>query len=394
MAGFTNTEWAEITSTLEREPEAFGLPERRERSVVIGTFNMLKLGRDDDDAKRWDFLRLICERFDLLALQEVMDNLDGLRRLKRSLGPEYGVVVSDVTGVFPTDRGNTERLAFLFRWPRIRRDELASDITYDRSKVLQLLYENRDAFWDFFQCYDKRLAEAEANGGKRPSLTDRALPAFLTFIRQPHCASFSLLGPGDSIGPQFLAVNAHLLYGRGKQERRAEFDALLDWLILRASQRERLYHPNLLLLGDLNLEFQDAEIQRDAIDRRLRALNANELAEADMAKVNFPLLSKHPNQADFFRTNARLDQTYDQIALFADANSGLPTAQDNKTAGQQGPDGYDYGVFNFANLFAQAIHQASVAELSEAQQKALYRRGNADVSDHMPAWIRLPMPPG
>lgn len=394
MAGFTEAEWSDIMTLLQREPDAFGLPERRERSVVIGTFNMLKLGRDDDGAKRWAFLRLVCERFDLLALQEIMGNLAGLRRLKHSLGPEFGVVVSDVTGTFPTDPGNAERLAFVFRWQRIRRDELASDISYDRSKVLNLLYENRDAFWDFFQRYDARLAEAEANGSRRPSLTQQALPAFLTFIRQPHCASFTVLGPNDTIGPQFLAVNAHLLYGSSKRERKAEFDALLDWLILRAVQREQLYYRDLILLGDLNLEFREAGIQRAEIDRRLRALNSHELSEADVAKVNFPLLSQHPGQATFFQTNARLDQTYDQIAIFADTDSRLPTAQDNKTAGQQGPDGYDYGVFNFAELFAQAIHKAPFAQLSQAQQRDLYRRGNADVSDHIPAWIRLPMPPG
>lgn len=389
--GFSNVQWADIDALLEQEPDRFGLPESRKNSVVIGTFNTLKLGSDADDAKRWEFLRKICLRFDLLALQEIMDNLDGLQRLKRSLGEEYGLVVSDTTGTFPGDRGNTERLAFLFRWTRIQRNDLASDITYDRSKVINLLYENRKKFADWFDKFDQRVAEKLAAGKKPPSLSDYATPAFLTFIRQPHCAAFEIKGVSGSTGPQFLTVNAHLLYGKGKAERKREFDALLDWLILRAQQRERMYHKNILLLGDMNLEFNDSNRKREEIDARLRSLNGNELSDEQSAKVNFPLLTPHPHHGQI-RTNAREDQTYDQIAFFAAEDEDLPTVPDNAEAGQHGPDGYDYGVFSFTDLFAQVLHGRSFAELGKAQQDDIFSKSKADVSDHMPAWVRVPIP--
>lgn len=389
--GFDESQWAKINAALEKKPRNFLFPESRDNSLVIGTFNTLKLGSGADSAKRWSFLRKICLGYDLLGLQEIMDDLSGLERLKASLGDEYGLVVSDTTGTFPGDRGNTERLAFLFRWTRIKRDDLASDITYDRSKVLHLLYENRAKFDTWFDTFDERVKKAIAEGKDPPSLSDYSTPAFLTFIRQPHCAAFEVKGVNGAKGPQFLAVNAHLLYGKGKKERKREFDALLDWLIMRATQRERMYHKNILLLGDMNLEFDNAETKREDIDKRLRSLNRNELSDEQAAKVNFPLLTPHPKHRQL-RSNARQDQTYDQIAFFAAENENLPTVNDNVKAGKAGPDGYDYGVFNFVELFSETLHGKPFQELSEAAQADLITRANADVSDHMPAWVRLPIP--
>jgi endonuclease/exonuclease/phosphatase family metal-dependent hydrolase len=393
--GFSDAQWTQIETLLEQDPGRFQFPERRENSLVIGTFNALKLGSADEGKKRWNFLRKICLSFDLLALQEIMDNLSGLERLKDSLGDEtkneYGLVVSDTTGTFPGDRGNTERLAFLFRWTRIQRNDLASDITYDRSKVLKSLYENRDKFNKWFDKFDERVRKAKAEGKDKPSLSDYATPAFLTFIRQPHCAAFEILGEDGAKGPQLFTVNAHLLYGKGVKERKREFDALLDWLILRARQRDRMYHKNILLLGDLNIEFNDSTRKREEIDARLRALNKNELSDEQAAKVNFPLLTPHPVNGQL-RSNARQDETYDQIAFFGMEQEDLPSVNENHSAGHNGSDGYDYGVFSFTELFAEALHGKSFVDLSEAQRDDLISRANADVSDHMPAWVRLPVP--
>ena len=138
--GFTPAEWNTIN---QLDPDDFDLPARRNDTFVFGTFNVLKLGDDADDEKRWDFLTTIVQRFDFLAIQEVTDRLDGLQRLHQGLSSAYSVLVSDTTGQFPGDPGGyAERLAFLYRNDRVRLDEVASDITYDRSIVLRMLYQN------------------------------------------------------------------------------------------------------------------------------------------------------------------------------------------------------------------------------------------------------------
>ena len=155
MANFTPAEWAKIHSAFSKKATRFGLPFMRSKSVVIGSFNMLKLGKLETKSEDgWKFLINTCKRFDLLAIQEVMDNLDALRYLKKQLGGGYGMVVSDTTGTFPGDHGNTERLAFLFRWRKITRSELASDITYDRSRILKVLKERLEEFYQDLKASD------------------------------------------------------------------------------------------------------------------------------------------------------------------------------------------------------------------------------------------------
>jgi endonuclease/exonuclease/phosphatase family metal-dependent hydrolase len=393
MAGFTNQEWLKILSVVNAEGTKFGLPERRDGSVVLGTFNTLKLGKAEDDAKRWDFLRLMASRFDLLALQEVMDQLDGLRRLHQSLDAGFDLVVSDITGAAPQEAGLKERLAFLYLKNRVGAGELASDITYDRSRVVQSMFDNRQVWQKFFDDFAKDVADAEVAGKKPPTLSDRAHPVFSTFIRTPHCASFRILARGGARPVEFLGINAHMLYGKSEAERRREFDALIEWLVSRAQASTRLYARNLILFGDLNMDFQDPSNPRDVVERDLRGLNKGQLSSVDSASVNFPLLSPHPSSGQFLRTNARGTETFDHIALFIDPNeTALPRVPENANAGQHGPDGYDYGVFDYVGLIAKALHGKPFSHLSKAEQDTLFANAKSDISDHKPAWVRLPVP--
>ena len=139
---FTVAEWGKINATLDKDPGKFGFPQRIYGSAVIGSFNIRKLGNARGRSPQtWEFLARMCGQYDLLAVQEVMDDLGGLRRIMDLLGPEFGMIVSDRTGAFPGAAGLAERLAFIFRWSIVCRGEVVSDISYDRSKVLQTLAE-------------------------------------------------------------------------------------------------------------------------------------------------------------------------------------------------------------------------------------------------------------
>ncbi len=401
---FTDHEWTKINNELgmrltqEREP--FGLPEPRTKSVVLGTFNIRELGKVSNRSEQaWNFLVMICRHFDLLAVQEVQDDLEGIRELVRRLGDPYRLVVSDTTGKTPgSPRGSAERLAFLHNPDRIRHTELASDISVDRADVVDKFFRYRTTFADAWDVHQSKLDawkaknEARAAAGKRklpePGLV---LPMFVTFIRQPHCASFQVAPrTGTQARPyEFLVVNAHLLYGQNKKERLWEFIALIEWLSLRAKSRKRTYYENLLLMGDCNLEFKHIKATREKIDNWLKNLNEKQLKGSKAAKANFPLLTPHP-QRNELRTNTRQDQTYDQIALFAH-DDRLPDVEANHSAGSA-LDQYDYGVFKFTDLFAQALFSKKFEALTKEQQGWLVDRTEWDVSDHMPAWFRLPVP--
>lgn len=243
---FTNDEWQKINTLFEQSADEFGLPKRVYGSVVLGSFNIRKLGDvANRDEPTWEFLAKVCSHFDLLAVQEVMDDLGGLRKLLELMGSRFGVIVSDKTGVFPGEAGNGERLAFIFNWSTVQRTEVASDITYDRTKMLMTIAEHNDAIHaalaDYaadLNDYKAKLAAFEADNSRpRPSKPEFKvnLPVFLSFIRQPYCVSFEIQGHPGTKPYQFMAINAHLLYGDRVSDRRQEFDALMQWIIERVN---------------------------------------------------------------------------------------------------------------------------------------------------------------
>lgn len=269
-------------------------------------------------------------------------------------------------------------------------------MTFDRSEIADVLYNNRTKFSQSMLAHFRKLKEWEekaeekkAQGKRAPSKPPIELPKFVSFIRQPHCVSFRIPGKNNTEPYEFLAVNAHLLYGKNKHEREWEFRALLEWLTLRAKYIKKLYHPNIVLLGDCNLDFDSVPAMRSDIDELLRGLNANVLKSKTAAVANFPLLSEHPEHGEL-KTALRQKQTYDQIGIFSH-DQRLPRPDDNDNAGNT-VSGYNYGVFNMANLIAQALHNKNINEVTENQRKEIYKRAEFDISDHMPVWIRLPIP--
>ena len=393
MRGFSDQQWQAINTKLSHNPMRYGCPIRRNDSVVIGSFNALKLGKDGDNKKRWNFLKRFVSRYDLLAIQEVMDDLSGIRRLKKMLGSSFELIVSDTTGAIPGARGLKERLAFFYRPERIELKELTSDITYDRSIVISTLKQDISIWKKFFKDFDETNKQRELQGKDKLGLSDVEHPRFLTFIRTPHCASFSIKGRGSANSVDFLAVNAHLLYGQSEEERTREFFALLEWLVRRARQSRRMYYKNMILLGDMNMDFDSPDSRYSEIIKLLIELNSNLLTGQSAARVNFPFLNVHPDQSSLFNTNARKNETFDHVAFFIDKNEiGLPLDNHNQQAGQGGPNDYNYGVFDFPELFAQAIHGKNFFQLNKIQIKSIYSKSKADVSDHMPIWVRIPIP--
>lgn len=214
------------------------------------------------------------------------------------------------------------------------------------------------------------------------------MPHFVQFIRTPQITSFEILSRDTAENYKFAAINAHLLYGdksKQKVERELEFKALLAWLIDRSRERDRAYAKNMILFGDLNLDFEKVDIRRAAIAKFIVDLNAKQLKGAP-AKVNFPFINQHPAQTGVFRTNARRNQTYDQIAIFAD-DDRLPPSSQNSVAGLNGANKFDYGMFDFVQLFFDTF-----PAMAAKPARSRYSKFEYDVSDHMPIWIRLPRP--
>ena len=394
---FTPAEWQKINAEFNTSAANYGLPTRRSDSVIIGSFNIRKLGdinkRTDES---WQLFKNTLERFDLIAIQEVMDNSEGLYHLKELLGEHYKIAISDSTGAAPGRRGNGELLAFLYNSRRIEQTEVASDLSFDRSYIHNRLFSNRKAINKSLDEYEEEIKKWEAKviankalGKRRPAKPTQSIPVFLSFIRQPHCVSFRITGAAGTEPYNFIAVNAHLLYGKSKSERELEFKALIEWLTLRSKKIRTSRHPNLILLGDCNLDFGPSHVMREDIDTLLKSLNKTYLKSKKAADANFPLLSEHPKHG-YLKTSLRQTATYDQIGIFS-TDKRLPKPDDNKTAGSTA-GGFDYGVFDLGNLISHALHGKAIDEITTKERKTIYKKAEFDITDHLPIWYRQPLP--
>ena len=155
--------------------------------------------------------------------------------------------------------------------------------------------------------------------------------------------------------------------------------------------------PNFILLGDLNLDLNMPDTDRQRVNGKIRQYNAAYFGDPGDNRVYFPFIDKHPVTGKVVRTNARLNQTFDQIAFFrGEKETQLPNHEwRGKIPGKVKdlkPDAYYFDVFNFAELFAQALKSQPYAALSSAQVKSFGRKFENSVSDHMPIWVRIPRP--
>ncbi len=394
---FTPAEWQKINAEFNTSADTYGLPTRRSDSVIIGSFNIRKLGdinkRTDES---WQLFKNTLERFDLIAIQEVMENSEGLYHLKELLGEHYKIAISDSTGAAPGRRGNGELLAFLYNSKRIEQTEVASDLSFDRTYIHNRLFDHRKAITKSLNKHNEDIKEWEAKviankalGKRRPTKPTQSIPVFLSFIRQPHCVSFRIKGAAGTEPYAFIAVNAHLLYGKNKFERELEFKALIEWLTLRSKKIRTSRHPNLILLGDCNLDFGPSDVMREDIDALLKSLNKTYLKSKKAADANFPLLSEHPKHG-YLKTSLRQKATYDQIGIFS-TDKRLPKPDDNKIAGST-VGSFDYGVFDLGNLISHAFHSKAIDKITTKERKTIYKKAEFDITDHLPIWYRQPLP--
>lgn len=193
-----------------------------------------------------------------------------------------------------------------------------------------------------------------------------------------------------------MAVNAHLYFGNYIDDRRQEFFALMNWIMERFKTGENVYFPNFVLLGDLNLDYDNPKKDRARIEEIIKNYDKDgqEIIHPEVdINVNFPFLDVHYREKSVFKTNARLDETFDQIGLFfKDPEVGWPSYKDNAKLGTSASIA-DYGVFNFVNLFREALNiKKGVHQMNKSEKKAFYDKFQHKVSDHMPLWLRLPLP--
>ena len=112
------------------------LPERNvSRSILLATWNLREFGRNQKCGTRLEesllYIAEIISHFDLVAIQEVSQNLADLQRLMKLLGNWWEYMVTDVTA---GRSGNEERIAFIYDGRKVEFDHLAGQLVLPPEK--------------------------------------------------------------------------------------------------------------------------------------------------------------------------------------------------------------------------------------------------------------------
>jgi len=243
-------------------------------NLLIATWNIRafgdltekwRSGPDDSPKRDLHALRCIAEivsRFDVIALQEVRANLKALRHMLKVLGPNWGLILTDVT---KGDRGNGERLVFLFDTRKVQLSGLACEIVVPQEQLTSIA----------------------------PDALDRQ------FARTPYAVSFR------SGRKTFILITLHVIYGTDAKARVRELKAIAQWLS-QWSRNINAWDHQLIALGDFNIDRRE--------DRLYQAFTSTGLyVPRDLQGVPRTIFSD-PNQPD-------LQKFYDQIAWFGEADN-------------------------------------------------------------------------
>lgn len=240
-----------------------------DQNLIIATWNLRAFG---DLTQKWKsepgdspmrdlqsllYISEIISRFDVIALQEVRGNLKCLRHMLKYLGPDWGLILTDVT---KGKEGNEERLAFVFDLRKVNISGLACELVVPPEKL--------------------------------EDMRESALRK--QFARTPYAVAFR------SKDKTFILVTLHVIYGKRAKQRLPEVTAIAEWLQEWADDINA-YDHNLIALGDFNID--------RAGDKLYNAFVSNGLfIHPDMHRVPRTVFSD-PAKPD-------KDKFYDQIAWF------------------------------------------------------------------------------
>ncbi|GAB3165377.1 endonuclease/exonuclease/phosphatase family protein [Telluribacter humicola] len=107
------------------------VPQRTQtESLLLATWNIRELAPTNKGGKRtmdsYFFIAEIISYFDLVAVQEVRDDLTALQQVMRILGSDWQCVFTDVSAF--ANGGNQERMAFIFDTRKVRLSGLTGEI--------------------------------------------------------------------------------------------------------------------------------------------------------------------------------------------------------------------------------------------------------------------------
>jgi endonuclease/exonuclease/phosphatase family metal-dependent hydrolase len=159
---------------LRRQFKKQNVPDRNlTATLLLATWNIREFGRNAKCGPRTAesllYIAEIVSHFDIVAVQEVHQNLKDLKHVLELLGDSWNYLVTDVT---EGRSGNEERIAFLYDTRKVRFDHLAGEVTLPEKKGKPVRQSARSPFICAFQAGWRRFTLCSVHiyyGTKNPN---------------------------------------------------------------------------------------------------------------------------------------------------------------------------------------------------------------------------------
>lgn len=311
-------------------------PKQLATNLLLATWNIREFGTSKYGGRRdeaYYYIAEIISRFDIIAIQEVREDLSALKKLLTILGGYWDYIFTDVT---EGKQGNGERLAFLFDTRKVQFGGLAGEMVLPP-------YEKKD-----------------------PDTGQTIYEPVKQLVRTPYQCGF-LAG-----WTNFILSTVHILYGNNAAndpDRIKEIESVADTM---AKKESDLYSwsNNIVLLGDFNIYSPK--------DKTYQAIEAAGFAIPE-AIQNLP------------GSNVPKNKFYDQIAFRVKPRRFEPTGK----AGIFDYYQYVFRLSEeeiYADEMGKAYHTNSKGEQRNAREKTTYYKTywrTFQMSDHLPMWVEM-----
>ncbi len=241
MAGFKRPDFpysidvAREVDALRAHKQFRGIPKRDEDHLLLATWNIANLGATEQlrEPECFELLAEVIGYFDLVAVQEVRDNVTAARRLLAELPDSWRLIFSEAGG-------NDERFGFFWDSEAVELGQLVGKMAIEARQL-------------------------ERAGGQ----------GFTGFSRTPYLATFHK-------GPVRLELaSVHSIFGDKEKDpfammRRLAETKAIGWWCEERSKDPDSYTKDIIALGDFNTPSEDdAEFAAEMLDElRARGLHA------------------------------------------------------------------------------------------------------------------------
>ncbi|HUV35946.1 MAG TPA: endonuclease/exonuclease/phosphatase family protein [Patescibacteria group bacterium] len=313
-----------------------GVPPKSEDTLLIATWNIREFDSPSYGERGIEPLYYIAEiisHFDLVAVQEVRENLKALDTVKGMLGGWWKYIATDVT---EGAQGNRERMAFLFDSRKVVFGNIAGEVV---------------------------IPPFEKKSKGKKTVYDPARQLY----RTPFLCGFK------ASWAKFMLCTVHILYGESAPEdpaRVEEIRRIATFLAGRAEEKSS-WSNNMILMGDFNI-FSPGDVTMQEI---LKAGFTVPAELQNLPQTNTGKESRHYDQIAFI-PKTRVLQSTGRAGVFNYFNTVYR-------------DG-DEGIYS-EEMGGAYLKTSKGVQRSESGRSQYYRTywRTYQMSDHLPMWVEL-----